>query len=117
MEREDLCLSTPAHQVQHCMPRFIMPEPNSLIRHAWLPVALDDGSRVFIQPRDISSDINGRRIIRLDTGRPDCDVSLTEFFIGLLAVTLDPQDRRGWAKRYQRPPTSDEMDAAFRPLE
>jgi CRISPR system Cascade subunit CasA len=94
-----------------------MRETYSLIRYAWLPVALSSGQRVFVRPCDIAAAIEGQRIARIDTGRPDCDISVTELVIGLLAVTLGPKDRRDWSKRYRNPPTPDEFDAAFRPLE
>jgi CRISPR system Cascade subunit CasA len=94
-----------------------MPEPYSLVRCAWLPVALEDGRRVLVQPCDISSPCDGRPIVRIDTGRPDCDISLTELLIGPLAVALGPRDRRQWAMRYRKPPTREELEAALRPFE
>jgi CRISPR system Cascade subunit CasA len=94
-----------------------MPEPYSLVRRAWIPVALEDGQRAFVRPCDITSPRNGQPIIRVDTGRPDCDISLTELLIGLLAVALGPKDRRQWAARYRKAPTSKEIEAALRPLE
>ncbi|HEX5958665.1 MAG TPA: type I-E CRISPR-associated protein Cse1/CasA, partial [Hyphomicrobiaceae bacterium] len=60
---------------------------------------------------------NKQSIVRIDSGRPDCDISLTELLIGLLAVAFGPKDRRQWAARYRNPPTSQELEAAFRPLE
>jgi CRISPR system Cascade subunit CasA len=93
-----------------------MPEPYSLLRRAWLPVALEDGQRAFVRPCDIASPCNSQPIVRVDTGRPDCDISLTELLIGLLAVALGPKDRRQWAARYRKPPTCEELEAALRPL-
>jgi CRISPR system Cascade subunit CasA len=94
-----------------------MPEPYSLARQAWLPVALRDGRRVFVRPCDVASKIDGQPIVRVDTGRPDCDGDATELLIGLLAVALGPKDRRDWAKRYTSPPTAQEIDRALRALE
>jgi CRISPR system Cascade subunit CasA len=95
----------------------IMPEPYSLVRRAWLPVALQDGSRAFVRPCDIVSPCNGQPVVRVDTGRPDCDVSLTELLIGLLAVALGPKDRRQWARRYENPPSCQLLEGALSPLE
>jgi CRISPR system Cascade subunit CasA len=95
----------------------IVLEPYSLVRRAWLPVALQDGSRAFVRPSDITSTCNGQPIIRVDTGRPDCDISLAELLIGLVAVALGPKDRRQWAARYPKPPPLAELEAALRPLE
>lgn len=94
-----------------------MPEPYSLVRRAWLPVALADGRRVFVRPCDITSSHEGQSIIRIDTGRPDCDISLIELMIGLLAVALGAKDRREWAARYQEQPGCEEIEAALCALE
>jgi CRISPR system Cascade subunit CasA len=94
-----------------------MPEQFSLVRHAWLPVALDDGRRVLMRPCDISEPHDGSNIVRIATGRPDCDISLTEVLIGLLAAAMGPADRREWPALYKKPPSRAELEAAFAPLE
>jgi CRISPR system Cascade subunit CasA len=87
-----------------------MTEPYSLAVEPWLPVATKDGKRIFIPIRDI-----GREdLLRIDTGRADCDISLTEFLIGLLAISMGPSGVRDWVKRYNPPPSPDEIDAAIR---
>ena len=89
-----------------------MTEPYSLAVEAWLPVATNDGKRIFIPIRDI-----GRAdVLRIDTGRADCDISLTEFLIGLLAVTMGPSGTRDWVKRYETVPSPVEIDAAIKPF-
>lgn len=94
-----------------------MPEHYSLAGHAWLPVALASGQRAFVRPCDITSKIDGQTIIRVATGRPDCDISLTEFLIGLLAVSFGPESPRDWLKRYRTSPSRDELVAALAPFE
>ncbi len=94
-----------------------MPESYSLVRRAWLPVALSDGRREFVRPCDITSKIDGQDIARLATGRPDCDISLTEFLIGLLAVAMGPTSNHDWGTRYTTPPTALNLEAAFAPFE
>ena len=89
-----------------------MTEPYALPVEAWLPVATADGSRRFIPIRDIA----GPDILRIDTGRADCDISLTEFLIGLLAISMAPEQDRDWVKRFHAPPSPDEIDAAIRPF-
>lgn len=89
-----------------------MTEPYSLAVEPWLPAATKDGKRTFITIRDI-----GRAdLLRIDTGRADCDISLTEFLIGLLAVSMGPSGTRDWVKRYEMPPSPDEIDAAIQPF-
>ena len=90
-----------------------MPELYSLVRRAWLPVAFFDGRRDFVRLIDIADD----SIIRIATGRPDCDISLTEFLIGLLAVATGPMGGEDWAERYLNPPTIADLEAAFTPFE
>ena len=94
-----------------------MPEHYSLAGHAWLPVALASGQRAFVRPCDITSEIDGHVIVRIATGRPDCDISLTEFMIGLLAVSMGPKDPRDWLKRYRVPPAREELAASIAPFE
>ena len=94
-----------------------MPEPFSLVRHAWIPVALDDGRRAFVRPCDISEPVDGRAILSVATGRPDCDIALTEFLIGLLAVTMEGTHKGSWLKHYRKSPSPAELEVAFAPLE
>lgn len=89
----------------------------NLLREHWLPVVLEDGRRVFVAPCDISQPFDGQNILRIASGRPDCDISLTEFLIGLLAVTMAPQELRAWPKLYRTPPPREELEAALQPLE
>lgn len=94
-----------------------MPEHFSLVRQAWIPVALADGRRVFVRPCDISEPYEGQAILRVATGRPDRDVSLTEFLIGLLAVTIGPVGQRDWLAQYRNPPSRKDLAAALGQLE
>lgn len=94
-----------------------MTELFSLVRQAWIPVALRSGRRVFVRPCDISSPYEGEDIVRVSTGRPDCDISLTELLIGLLAVGEDGTGRRDWPQRFRTPPSRQELEDAFAPFE
>jgi len=84
----------------------------SLARRAWLPVALTSGQRELVRLCDLTrSDI-----LRVATGRPDCDISLTEFLIGMLAAAIGPADDLEWHERFHNPPTASELEAAFTPF-
>lgn len=86
--------------------------PYSLLDEPWLPVQTANGAREFIQPKDLSrSDL-----VKIATGRPDCDISLTEFLIGLLAVATPPEDDEDWLDRLLAPPTAEDLAKAFHPL-
>ena len=92
----------------------------SLLRECWLPVVRVSGQRDRVQLSAISEhnyECSRDPILRIATGRPDCDTSLTEFLIGLLAVTIGPKTRRDWVPRYIKPPSRDELQAAFAPFE
>lgn len=90
-----------------------MPEHFSLARQRWIPVALEDGQRAFVRPCEISEPYEGKAILRIATGRPDCDVSLTEVLIGLLAASVGPSGEREWADLYLKPPSKAELEAAL----
>lgn len=94
-----------------------MPSRYNLLHEAWIPVALLDGRRVFVRPCDISELHDGQPVVRIATGRPDCDISLTEFLIGILAVTIGPESTKDWLKRYRKPPARDDLERAFAQLE
>ena len=89
-----------------------MLKPYSLIDAAWLPVATEGGNREFVRLADISRP----DLVALATGRPDCDISLTEFLIGLLAVACPPEDVTAWREGFSRVPTAAQLQAAFSPL-
>ena len=85
----------------------------NLLREPWLPVVRADGTRTPVRLRDIT----GPEIRRVDTGRGDCDIALTELLIGLLAIALDPRvSNVKWIKRWRNPPSPAELDAAFEPF-
>jgi CRISPR system Cascade subunit CasA len=89
-----------------------MPTSYHLLEQRWIPVALANGQRDFVRLCDISRP----DILRISTGRPDCDISLTEFLIGMLAVAVGPKDDDAWVERFHKPPTADELQAAFAPF-
>lgn len=89
-----------------------MPEPFSLAGRAWLPVASVSGQRKLVRLCEISQP----DVARLDTGRPDTDTALAEFLIGLLAVTIGPNNKSEWLDLYRSPPTPERLDAAFAPF-
>ncbi len=89
-----------------------MTEPYSLAVEPWLPVAMADGTRTFVSLRDITNP----DIIAINTGRADCDISVTEFLIGLAAIALAPDEKRDWVDLFHSPPMPDAIDAALRPF-
>ena len=84
----------------------------SLLDEAWLPVATSTGDRELVRLCDISRP----DLVAIATGRPDCDISLTEFLVGLVAVARPPEDVRDWRAGFSTAPTAEQLQAAFTPL-
>lgn len=89
-----------------------MPELFSLAARAWLPIVRISGQCEFVRLCDISDPT----ISHLATGRPDCDTTLAEFLIGLLAVAIPPEDNGDWRDLYNEPPSAEALAAAFAPF-
>jgi CRISPR system Cascade subunit CasA len=83
----------------------------NLIHDAWIPVRRRDGTRVTIAPREIADP----NITTIDWPRADFRLAQCEFLIGLLATACPPEDDDAWFTWWERPPTSDELRAAFAP--
>ena len=71
---------------------------------------------MFVRPCDIADKIDDRSILRFATGRADCDVSLIELLIGLLAIACPPAGQRDWLRRFANPPSAEDLQAAFEPF-
>lgn len=97
-----------------------MTEPFSLLAESWIPVLRADGSREMVRPAAITSGIDENPIVAPAWGRADFDAATREFWIGLLAtacgVRAGGEDGDGWEEWFRKPPTPDELDAAFAPL-
>lgn len=88
-----------------------------LLREPIVPAVRADHQRVWVRILDITSPHEGHALLQLDTSRPDCDTSLTEFLIGLLAVVFDPiATQIAWTQRWQNPPSAAELEAALAPF-
>ena len=94
-----------------------MPDIFHLLDHPWIPVALASGRRAFVRPCDICQPFDGEPIVGVSTGRPDCDISLAEFLIGLLTVAIGPHNDDEWFERFGSPPTIEELQAALMPFD
>jgi CRISPR system Cascade subunit CasA len=84
----------------------------SLLHEAWIPVATSRAERALIRLDEISR----ADLVAIATGRPDCDISLTEFLIGLIAVACPPEDASDWRKGFSQAPTSAQVKVAFEPF-
>lgn len=83
-----------------------------LITDGWLNGRTTDG-RVALMP---VAQIGTAAVIDLAEPRPDFQVAVYQFLIGLLQLTFAPEDRDEWRERLQAPPTPAELEAAFEPV-
>ncbi|MEW5423962.1 type I-E CRISPR-associated protein Cse1/CasA [Amorphus sp. 3PC139-8] len=85
----------------------------NLIDDAWIPIERRSGTRMTIPPHEVVSDFHEDPVVRLSFGRPDWDLAVSEWLIGILAVALHPRSDEDWAETWLLPPTSDDLQRAF----
>ena len=83
----------------------------NLLDTPWLPVRLRDGARTLIRPAQITAKDNPP--VALDSPRADFNGALAQFLIGLLQTCLAAKNDDEWEERLERPPTKEQLDAAF----
>jgi CRISPR system Cascade subunit CasA len=94
---------------------MIMPSLN-LICDPWIPVVTRSGRRLSIRPADLTADIETDPIIDIAWPRPDFRAAQIEFLIGLLTTACQPKRDEDWARRWDRPPSPDELARHFAPF-
>jgi CRISPR system Cascade subunit CasA len=89
----------------------------NLLRQPWIPVQRRNGERERISPAQIADAHAANPIIAIDWPRPDFRVATIEFLIGLLSTACPPADDvEDWLDRWHRPPTPEDLGAAFTPI-
>lgn len=83
---------------------------------AWLPVRRASGAVTLIRPADITAGIDADPIIAIDWPRPDFRIATLELLIGLLSLAFPPRDLRAWVAAWGKPPSPEELGAAFAPF-
>jgi len=84
----------------------------NLLDHPWIRVRLGNSEVTNRSPIQAL----GPDAIDLDAPRPDFRGALYQFLIGLLQIAYAPRDVGEWRDRYTRPPTHEELQAAFEPF-
>lgn len=84
----------------------------NLITSPWLPVLDEIGAVSWRAPVDLSGP--GPRALAYP--RPDFNAGVTEFLIGLMTVAFWPSRPSDWRRRWEMPPTADELAAQLEPL-
>jgi len=87
----------------------------NLVTDSWIPVRRADGSRERIAPWQVTDGAGSNPPIAVCSERPDFDVALMQFLIGLFQVALPPRRDREWAKMFDEPPSADELKNRLEP--
>lgn len=93
-----------------------MDNPYNLLENPWLPVLLDDGSRVTIAPWDITRTFEDNYVKSLNFPRPDFNGAGYNFLIGLIQLALPPSNPREHRLYVQNPPSPERLRDALQPF-
>lgn len=85
-----------------------------LLEERWIPVRRRDGSLDWIRPAQIVERDNPP--LRIASPRPDFDAALTQILIGLVQTTMPPESTFAWRAAFDKPPSVEQLEAAFEPL-
>lgn len=80
----------------------------NLITEGWLKGVSSKGGRETISPLDITGNW-----IDIAEPRPDFRGAIYQFLIGLLQLSIAPEDEDEWKELYQDPPSRDDLAEAF----
>ena len=84
----------------------------NLITTGWLQGVSSKGSRETISPMDITGNW-----IDIAEPRPDFRGAIYQFLIGLLQLSMAPEDEDEWRGLYQELPSRDDLTKAFSPYQ
>jgi len=86
----------------------------NLISESWIPVKRGTTEKTeFIAPWQITAPPELNPILTLAAQRPDFNGALIQFLIGLVQTTYPPSDPQDWRKKFNKPPSPDELKSAF----
>ncbi len=83
----------------------------NLIEENWIPVLRASGKKESIAPYRITETHDP--IIKIAAPRPDFNGALAQFLIGLVQTIFAPENEEEWEKRFEKPPTPEELKQAF----
>lgn len=83
----------------------------NLLRVGWIPVRCMSGKLRWIAPYQIVDPDDPPE--RIDSGRPDFDGALIQFFIALLQTAAAPADKAAWRSWMKSPPSMDVLRKVF----
>lgn len=77
----------------------------NLLTESWIPIQRRGGRREVIAPWQITDGLGDDAIVAISSVRPDFDIALLQFLIGLLQTVMSPKDEYEWGEQYDTPPT------------
>lgn len=84
----------------------------NLITSVWLQGGSSKEDRAAISPLDITGDW-----IDISSPRPDFRGAIYQLLIGILQLSMTPEDEDEWKELYQDPPSRDDLAKAFSPYQ
>ncbi|WWT75655.1 type I-E CRISPR-associated protein Cse1/CasA [Lautropia mirabilis] len=84
----------------------------NLITSVWLQGVSSKEDRAAISPLDITGDW-----IDISSPRPDFRGAIYQLLIGILQLSMTPEDEDEWKELYQDPPSRDDLAKAFSPYQ
>lgn len=89
----------------------------NLLNEQWIPVKRKRSEKPeYISPSEITTGPADNPVIELAAPRPDFNGALIQFLIGLVQTGCPPENESEWQKKFRKPPTSEELKAAFEPF-
>ncbi len=91
----------------------------NLIEAEWIPVVRASGKPDSITPYEVTQNIDpdtGKEdpIVKIAAVRPDFNGALAQFLIGLVQMTMAPANESAWDKKFDKPPTPEELKERFK---
>lgn len=85
----------------------------NLLTEPWLPVRLRSGVVEWVRPADVARG----DVLAFAANRADFNGALLQFAIALLQTCWAPRSQVAWNKSFRQPPSRDELQAAFAPVQ
>lgn len=91
-------------------------KPMNLLLDQWLPVKTKNGDEITIRVSELCGQMNND-IVEVISPRADFKGAIYQLLIGVLQTAFAPKDGREWKKYWRNPPSKEELEQAFKPIE
>ena len=88
----------------------------NLINSPWIPVRRRNSRETeYICPWQLTEGHDDNPVVAVDFPRPDLSSGIVTFLIGLFQLAMTPGTNRAWHRKYETPPTADELKKTLEP--